>query len=352
MPDDIVAPSTETLPAQWYHDEAIFQRERRAIFARNWWLVARMDQVPGPGDFVADEVAGYPVFVVRDRAGALKGFHNVCRHRAGPVVRAATGRCDVLRCAYHGWLYDLEGRLRKAPGFASSADFDPADFGLLPVRVESWNGLIFVCLDDGSPDLAAWLGDVVAIAADFPPLSEMTLFIADEIEGAANWKTYGDNSAEGYHLPFVHSALNKAVVKEETEIKAYENGNFVGFDVRYRVPETGGTRRGFWVYKYPGLLLHFSEAGFNLERVTPLGPRRLRLNRWFWFPEAMPGGSETKDRIVAESSVVMREDLGICEAVQRNLEAGAYHTGRLSPERETGTLFFQSLVRRALADGG
>ena len=133
MTETTAGADRETLPAQWYHEEAVYQHERRAIFARNWWLVARDEALPGPGDFVAGEVAGYPVFVVRGRDGGLKGFHNVGRHRAGPVVRQDQGHCDVLRCAYHGWTYDLEGRLRKAPGFSSDPGFDTADFGLLPV---------------------------------------------------------------------------------------------------------------------------------------------------------------------------------------------------------------------------
>lgn len=338
----------ETLPAPWYHDEVLFQRERRAIFTRNWSLIARAEQLPGPGDFVAGEVAGYPVFVVRGRSGELKGFHNVCRHRAGPVVRQDLGHCDVLRCAYHGWTYDLEGRLRKAPGFSTDPDFALEDFGLLPVRVGLWNGLVFACLEDEAPALEDWLGDVVGIAAAFPPLGDLEFFRADSLEGAANWKTYSDNSAEGYHLPFVHKALTKAVVKEEVEIKPYENGKFVGFDVQYRGPNGGPAGRAFWIYKFPGLLLHFSETSVNLERITPLGPRRLRLDRWFWFAKDLGGGEAEKARVMAESQAVMREDLAICEAVQRNLEAGIYQTGRLSAEREPGTLFFQSLVRRAL----
>ena len=202
----------ETLPANWYHDEALFQRERRAIFARNWSLIGRGEQLPGPGDFVAGEVAGYPVFVVRGRGGEVKGFHNVCRHRAGPVVRQDRGHCDILRCAYHGWTYDLEGRLRKAPGFSADDDFDLADFGLLPVRVGLWNGLVFACLDGDTPELEHWLGAIVEIAAGFPPPGELEFFRADSLEGAANWKTYGDNSTEGYHLPFVHKSLTKAMV--------------------------------------------------------------------------------------------------------------------------------------------
>ena len=338
----------ETLPASWYYDEAVYRREREAIFARNWSLLARTEQLPGPGDFVAGEVAGYPVFVVRDRDSRLKGFHNVCRHRAGPVVSATAGHCDVLRCAYHGWTYDLDGRLHKAPGFAASDGFDPAEFGLVPLRVESWNGLVFVCLDEAAPGLVSWLGEIAAVAERFAPLSALRFFREDAVEGAANWKTYGDNSAEGYHLPFVHRGLSRALDKAKTTIAAYPDGKFVGFDVRYRDEDGRDAGPGFWIYKFPGLLLHFSERGFNLERVIPLDARRIRLVRWFWLAAAVADDAEAAEALVAESTAVMREDLGICEAVQRNLEAGIYRSGVLSREREPGTVFFQQLVREAL----
>lgn len=340
----------ETLPASWYYDEAVYRRERKAIFARNWLLLGRAEQLSGPGHFVSGEIAGYPVFVIRDRDGRLTGFHNVCRHRAGPIVRAAAGRCDVLRCAYHGWTYDLEGRLRKAPGLTDAKGFDPAGFGLMPVRVETWNGLVFVCLDEAAPVLAAWLGGIVGVADRFAPLSALSFFREDTVEGAANWKTYGDNSAEGYHLPFVHRGLSRAVDKAKTDIAAYPDGEFVGFDVRYRDANGRDAGPGFWIYKFPGLLLHFSERGFNLERVIPLGPGRVRLVRWFWLAPETAEDAAAAEALVAESTAVMREDLGICEAVQKNLEAGIYRSGVLSREREPGTVFFQRLIREALEE--
>lgn len=347
----MTAEGRESLPASWYHDAQTFARERELIFARHWALVARDEQLAGPGDFVTAEVAGRPIFVIRDRDGALRAFHNVCRHRAGPVVLGAAGHCDVLRCRYHGWVYDLAGRLKKAPGFDLNGEDALAAFNLFALRAATWNGLVFVCLDPDAPSLAAWLGEIPQIAEAFPPLARMRFYLEDSIEGRTNWKAYGDNSAEGYHLPHVHRGLTKAVVRRELTITPHENGQFVGFDVRYRGADGAAARPGYWIYKFPGLLLHFSEESFNLEQVIPLDAGRIRLVRWFWF---LADGSLTDEQMaetVAGSSAVMREDLGICEAVQRNLEAGVYHTGRLSSRAEAGTLYIQSLVRSALENG-
>ncbi len=341
----------ETLPAAWYHDPEVYARERQAIFRRHWWAIARTDQVTTTGAYVTGDIAGWPVFVIRGRDGGLKGFHNVCRHRAGPVLRDGTGRCQALSCRYHGWRYDLDGRLKSAPGLEVGRDLDPADFSLYPIRIESWNGLVFACLDTGAPDLTTWLGDVADIAADYPAVPDMTFQGELVKDGRTNWKAYGDNSCEGYHVKLVHKALGKTVGEEEVEIRPYENGAFVGFDVTYQPSEADPSRhgKGFWIYKFPGLLLHFSEVAFNMESVIPTGPDRVRLVRWFWCAEELARQRGTSAREAIESAEqVMGEDLEICELVQRNLEAGVYETGRLSPTHEVGTIYFQSLVRQAL----
>ena len=338
---------TETLPASWYYDQAIFDRERDAIFRRNWALVGRADQLARTGDFLSDQVADWPIFVLRAKDGSLRGFHNVCRHRAGPLVREASGHCNILRCRYHGWTYDLTGRLRQAPGFSDMPEeaFNAEEFSLFPVRVATWNGLVFVCLDGAAPDLEDWLGAILPNARDFPAVAEMPFFRAVTMDVATNWKTHGDNAAEGYHLPFVHNDLNAMVLPEGTDIVPYEDGKFVGFHIDYGGSGQRRHGRGFWVYKFPCLLLHFSEDGFNCEKATPLGPHKVRITRWFWFADS----DEAANRAAVEdSSTVMREDAGICEAVQRNLEAGRYEKGRLSPTHEPGTIFIQKLVRNAL----
>jgi choline monooxygenase len=157
-------------------------------------------------------------------------------------------------------------------------------------------------------------------------------------------------------VKLVHTGLGKTVPDEQVEIRPYENGAFVGFDVTYAPSAADPSRRGagFWIYKFPGLLLHFSDYAFNLEIVVPTGPRTVFLRRWFWCAEALAAERGTSARAAIDSAEqVMGEDLEICELVQKNLEAGVYETGRLSPTEEVGTIYFQRLVREALeAPGG
>ena len=241
--------------------------------------------------------------------------------------------------------------MKVAPGFEFGdlmGQLKQAELGLLPIRVECWNGLVFACLDLDAPSLLDWLGDIKEISTRFPDIGSLEFQEMRENEGPTNWKTYSDNSAEGYHLSSVHPNLDQSLVSEKTDIRSYENGQFVGFDVTYQGP--GGDGEGFWIYKFPGLLLHFSQTGFNIERIIPIDATTTKMQRWFWF--AVDVTDAERQSTMAFSNEIMDEDLGICLTVQRNLEGGKYHTGFLSSAREPGTIFFQSCLRSALGLDG
>lgn len=344
--------SPKSLPSGWYRQQHIYDLECEHIFSRHWWMVTHADLVENPGDYIATTISKWPVVVVRDKQGDLKAFHNVCRHRAGPLLRDGNGQCNQFVCRYHAWRYDTAGNLLKTPGLRANEEIDYNKFSLFPLRVECWNRMVFICFDDTAADLQAWLGDITEIARAFPDNQSMSFLGDTEKSAPVNWKTYGDNSCEGYHVGMVHSDLGDSMMREKVSIAAYHNGEFVGFDVSYE--STGGdhTRdgKGFWIYKFPGLLLHFSEYGFNVESVIPLAVNRITLKRWFWVDadQAVQRGIEPSQMQIS-SEKVMAEDLEICELVQRNLDAGVYQSGHLSPQQETGTIYFQELVRRVIS---
>jgi len=125
-----------TLPATWYGDADVHARERREIFGREWLFFSFAHHLQAPGEYVAADVAGWNLLVIVDDDGALRGHHNVCRHRAGPMVDPGTGRVPSLVCRYHGWAYGLGGELRAARDFG---EFDCTAVALAPIRVECWS---------------------------------------------------------------------------------------------------------------------------------------------------------------------------------------------------------------------
>lgn len=343
---------TATLPHRHYHDSGTFELESERIFRRNWWLLGPDSAVADNGAYQALCLVKWPLVVIRDRQGELRGFYNLCRHRAGPLVFDGSGTQRDFVCRYHGWRYACSGELLKTPGFDEAEVGDRADLGLLPIRVDTWNGLLFACLDAETPDLAEWLGDIVSIAARFDTTAGMHYDGEVHKPAACNWKAYGDNSCEGYHVGMVHGALGSSMERESVSIAAYENGRFVGFDVTYGAGrDESRAGRGFWIYKFPGVLLHFSEYAFNAETVLPLSAGSIELRRWFWSnADSCREHGLDPASIRPNSEQVMDEDVHICEAVQRNLASSVYPGGRLSAKQEPGTLYFQHLVRDALGD--
>ena len=147
-----------SLPAEFYFDSQTLAEEEERIFARTWQLVGWHDQLARPGDYFTTEISGEPLLLARNEAGTLRGFYNVCRHRAGPPAEGCGSR-KVFRCGYQGWTYGLDGHLISTPEFEGVADFRPDEFGLRPVRAEEWAGSVFVNLDDSAEPLARSFGE-------------------------------------------------------------------------------------------------------------------------------------------------------------------------------------------------
>ena len=144
---DLPLSRASTIPAAWYVDPRILDLERSTVFAQSWQLVARIDQVRAPGQYVSCELAGEPIVVVRGEDGIVRGFFNVCRHHAAAVVTESEGSARTFRCPYHGWTYGLDGTLKGTPDFSEVCDFDRTTHGLIPLNCHDWQKWIVVSLE-------------------------------------------------------------------------------------------------------------------------------------------------------------------------------------------------------------
>jgi choline monooxygenase len=332
-----------TLPASWYHDPAVWERERAAVFGREWQYAGHRSQLAEVGQYVVADLAGRDVLVIVGADGLLRAFHNVCLHRAGPLVWDREGRCGNLVCRYHGWAYDLEGRLRSARDFGEVDGFSPEAFSLPTARVETWRGLVFVNLSPDAPSLLEWLGSLAARCDEFP-LESYQWHSRALHPVRANWKTYADNYGEGYHVPTVHPGLNRDIDAKRYEVVLGDGGRWT----EHRVPtRSGAPTVGRWFARFPNLALNLYPTGMNLERWIPRGPGATDVVFENFFA---PGHEAEAAAALASSASIMDEDREICEAVQRNLEAGVYEVGLLSPRHEGGLAAFHRLVRAALGE--
>jgi choline monooxygenase len=326
------------LPASCYADPAFHAFERDAVFGHSWQLVGREEQVVAAGDHIVAEVGGVPLVVVRGDDGVLRALHNVCRHRAGPLATCDGKGARALTCKYHGWTYALDGALRGAPEMGRAQGFDVAAVALPPAQVAVWRGLVFAALGNVSPFETLVAGIETRLASS--EKLEFAHHVGYEI--ACDWKVYVDNFLEGYHLPHVHPRLNALL-----DYRSYET-ELAACSVLQSSPLDSnalyGDGEALYYWLYPNTMLNFLPGRMQTNRVLPLGVGRCRVEFDFFYG---PGERRNRTEDAAFSDLVQREDIEICEAVQRGLGSGSYVAGRLNPAREQGVWRFHELLRGA-----
>ena len=201
--------AVRALPASWYTSREMYELERRAIFSRRWQLITHKLRLAEAGQWLQYEVAGFAFVLIRDREGKINGFHNICRHRAFPIVMGEKGSAKILSCRYHGWSYGLNGKLAKAPGYQELEHFDKEKNGLLRIHVHvDHQGFIWVNLDGKERPEVAWEDEFGGVDTQ-TRCEEFNFDDYDfdhvwEMSGDYNWKILADNYNECYHCPTSH----------------------------------------------------------------------------------------------------------------------------------------------------
>lgn len=334
------------LSPEFYTGERWLAFENREVFAKSWQLLGPASWAEGPGDHFIADIAGCSILVARGDDGALRAFYNICRHRGAPLVDCAGNGAKRFNCPYHGWSYRLDGSLRAAPEMQGAEDFALSNYGLMPVRLEQWMGLVFVSLSQETPPLADFVGGIAERVAPID-LAALRFHRRELAPVAANWKTYADNYLEGYHVPSVHPRLNEIVDYSgyATELDRWRSMQTSA------IGSSGGAYGGAAVYYYliwPNTMLNILDGRLQTNRIVPDGPLRCTIEFDFYYNVEALHRAEADRLITAQ---VQDEDRRICEAVQRSLTSGVYRPGRLCPAQEAGVWHFQNLMRDVYARG-
>jgi len=339
-----------TIPAPWYFDKRIEELERNSVFAANWQVVGRLDQVRKRGEYFTSDVNGEPLIVVRSEDGILRAFYNVCRHHAAAVVPEEQGCAQQFRCPYHGWTYGNDGALKGMVEFDGVCNFNRADNGLVPVRLDSWENFIFVNLDGAARPLLEFLGKVPELVAPLKLSENLHYFDRRIYSLNCNWKVYVDNYLDGgYHVPHAHKGLSSVV-----EYTKYTIENFERSCLQSSPLDTSGaleasissTRQGhaFYLWVYPNFMINAYSGVMDTNLVLPLGVDKCAVSFDYYFADISGAGEKQHRESIAVSEKVQDEDMAICDSVQRGLGSRAYVAGRLSVRREAGEhLFHRSL---------
>jgi phenylpropionate dioxygenase-like ring-hydroxylating dioxygenase large terminal subunit len=197
------------LPGWCYHSAALLELEKEELFKTHWQIACHVSDLPDAGSFRSFDLCEERAIVLRDAAGEVRAFHNICRHRGSRLVASEEGTCpNALICPFHGWVYNLDGTLRGPARPESFPALDKHAFGLRPIEMEIWNGFVFLRFNPGpQPSVAELLAPFAAEAAPYKMADHVPTDGIWTEESPVNWKSVRDVDNEGYHVAMAHPAL-------------------------------------------------------------------------------------------------------------------------------------------------
>ncbi|KAL4881650.1 Rieske [2Fe-2S] domain protein [Aspergillus karnatakaensis] len=343
--------ATRALPASWYTSQEMFELERRAIFSRKWLLTTHKLRLINTGDWLKYEIGGFEFILVKDRQGEINAFHNVCRHRAFPVVTEEGGSARIFACKYHGWSYGLNGKLAKAPGYQDLDGFDKSKNGLLPIHVHvDHNGFIWVNMDAKEKPEIAWDDDFKGIdrqpRMDYVNWDDYSFDHAWEIEADYNWKIGSDNYNECYHCLTTHPDLPSIADLHSYSVDT-KDGSII-HDAKNTPEQIEKGLKIASTYYFPNASMNVSPNFFFMQRFVPVGPAKSIVKYEVYRNKS--ASDDDFDKVNAMYKRVMNEDKYLCTLAQKNLNAGVFVNGELHPEKEKGPLYFQKSVRETVLE--
>ena len=322
-----------TLAADFYTDAAYFELSKEKIFARSWQFLGHTGEVSGlkpatilPG--FLDE----PVLLVKT-GDSIACLSNVCTHR-GKILVEEPCQADLIRCPYHGRRFSLDGKFLSMPEFEHVENFPSQSDDLKRLSFAARQGFMFASLDPVEP-FEAFVNDMaVRFADDAYDAQGLRLTSRHEYEINAHWALYCENYLEGFHIPYVHHALNAVV----------DYGTYTTETFRYSSLQTGfnadGGVHARYLFIFPNLMFNFYPWGISVNVVRPVSPSKTVVE----FLTFVRDESLIEASARADLHTVELEDEKVVESVQKGIRSRFYSHGRYSPTREQGTHHFHRLI--------
>ena len=349
-----------TLPARYYTDPELFRDELERFFCQTWICAGRADQIPNAGNYFLRSVAGESIIIVRDTAGEIRAFFNVCRHRGTRLCTTSEGSfAGRIQCSYHAWTYGLDGQLVAAPHMSEAA-FRREDYPLNPVHTGIWDGHIFINLAVNPETLDAQLADLPEKLTSWR-MQDLRFFKRIVYDVKTNWKLVILNYNECLHCAVLHPALNRLHVyvgADNDPPQPTYLGGVMGFRPGVETMSIDGKRRRDYLpglsqrdrervcyYSiYPNLLLSLHPDYIMTHTLWPLAVDRTEIIcEWHFHPDEMTKPGFDPSDAIEFWDLTNREDWGISELSQLGISSRAYKPGPYS-EREVLLHAFDRVV--------
>jgi glycine betaine catabolism A len=381
-----------TLDGKFYTDADYFKLDMEHIWYREWLFAGHDCELAKPGSYITLQIGDYPVIVLRSGDGAIRAFHNSCRHRGSRLCSAERGTVAKLVCPYHQWTYELDGRLLYARDMG--ANFDARSYGLKPVHCESVGGYLWICLAKDAPDFEAFRAETMPYLAPHR-LKDAKVAFESTIVEQGNWKLVWENNRECYHCSGNHPELCRTFpeaptvsgvqgAKDDPLISAHwDRCEEAGLPSTFKISETGQFRtarmpllRNALSYTMSGkpavgrplsssiedgnigtlLLFHYPTTWNHVLgdhavsfRVIPIGPKETQVTtKWLVHKDAVEGVDYNLDDLTHVWTMTNDQDRQIVEENQRGVSSPAYTPGPYAPDHEGGVMQFVEWYRNVM----
>ncbi len=355
------------LPTWTYAREDLLELEYPPFFVETWQFVGHVNELQQSGDFITLDLWKDSVVVTRASDGLLRAFLNICRHRATRLLDGRGNCGSMIKCPYHGWTYQTDGRLAGIPSPKNFPGVDRSEYGLFEAQCEVYRGLVFVRIAGEGPSVAEKMANADHWVESYKAEEYVLLSEAVTETWNANWKIAWDNYLENYHLAVGHPCLHRLVVESEQGAMLL-GGNSAGFfEMNPKLSSVDQERRyqeivGCTDHRYPeeirrkwlqidfesNMGIEFYPSLFSVFQVLPMGAEKTQIRMSLYTPaDLSESEKELRSIDLALLDEINGQDKFLCERIQRGVKTHGYRPGPLSQE-ESGIANFHDRIRKLL----
>ena len=373
--DEINKPIAEAhgLPNECYNNAEYTIIERNKLFEDKWAVVGVASSIPNAGDAKPYDLLGIPLILLRDKNNQIKVYHNVCSHRGYKILQKACSIKNVLRCPYHSWSYDLDGRLIATPHIGGmnkhqTKDFDKSTSGLKEVRSFLWLDLIFVNISNNEISFEKYIKPLSDRWSKFWSSEDQKLINHSkdygyfQLKAKCNWKFAIENYCESYHLPWVHPGLNSySKIEDHYHIQGLPN-RFAGQGTTVYNPRLKGKEKfpcfpnwskdkqhiAEYVALFPNVMLGIHKDHYYAYWLEPVNHTCTIEHMEIYYVGNKAANSKKFKSLRKQNyklwKSVQLEDVHIIEGMQEGRNSPSYNGGNFSPVMDNPTHHFHKWV--------
>lgn len=335
-----------TLEGHYYTSEQVYRAECDQIFAQQWFVAGRAEQIPNAGDYFLVNWLNESAIVVRDRSGVIRAHHNVCRHRGTRMCEAERGQFSgTIQCPYHAWTYALDGRLVAARQMGDVEGFDKADYPLFSVALAEWEGFILLNFAQQPKPFEQAYAPLINKWPDWQ-MPKLRVAATVTYDVAANWKLIVQNYSECYHCPLIHPALVE-LSPPTSGRNDLDEGPFLGgyMDLNadiHTMAMNGGTitrppvgdvhgadlHHVYYYSLFPNMLLSLHPDYVMFHTLWPTAPGRTKIVcEWLFDPELMKQPGFDASDAVEFWDMTNQQDWRVSELTQLGVGSRVFTPG-------------------------